>query len=81
MIIVYLALTAALAALALGVLVRSFLHSTSLLDSVALIELLWLLVSIAVLWLLPLSPDASLVPQFIIASTIGLGVAYAQTYG
>ncbi len=77
MIIVYLALTTALAALALGVLVRSFLHGTTLVNSVALIELFWLLVSMAALWLLPLSPTASLVPQFIIASTVGLGLAYA----
>jgi len=51
MIIVYLALTTALAALALGVLVRSFLQGTTLLSSVALIELFWLLASIAALWL------------------------------
>ena len=78
MIIVYLALTTALAALALGVLVRSFLQGTTLVNSVALIELIWLLVSMAALWFLPLSPAAALVPQFIIASTLGLGVAYAR---
>jgi|GEM_PF-6928474 len=80
MIIVYLALTTALAALALGVLVRSFLHGTSLVNSVALIELFWLLVSIAALWLLPLSTTASLVPQFIIVATVVLGVLSPSWY-
>jgi len=77
MIIVYLALTTALAALALGVLIRSFLYGTELLDSVALIELFWLVVSVCVLWLLPMPETASLVAQYLVSSTAAIAVVYA----
>jgi len=77
MIIVYLALTAALAALSLGVLVRSFLYGTALLNSIALIELFWLVVSLGALWLLPLSPSATFVAQYLTIATTSMVVAYA----
>lgn len=76
LIIAYLILTSALGFMGLVTLAQVFLFEARLPATMGLIEVFWLLVSIAALSLLPLSPAAALVAQYSIGATIGLSVAF-----
>ena len=77
LIFAYLILTSALGFMALGTLAQVFLNGARLPGAMALIELFWLFISIAALWVLPLSPAAALVAKYSICATVGLTVGFA----